>query len=151
MVVSGATTVSIQIGTSDDLQDDKAFPNRLSSMINKSYGHQRVDPVDMFKRLSGAGQPPLAKELPHLANGNEAEIGRTNRVLHLAYRDGELVGACSSTVQPAWTPTNCGHWGMLAVAPAAQGSGVASALVAAAERRLVVCGCSMVQVEPAAA
>ena len=113
-------------------------------------GAQRVDPVDVFQRLVGSGQPLLAKELSRLANRTDlGAIGTINRVLHLAYRSGELVGACSSTVQPAWTPSGCGHWGLLAVALAFQGSGVASALVAAAEERLKLCGCSTVQVDPA--
>ena len=39
------------------------------------------------------------------------------------------VGACSSTYATPWCERGCGHWGLLAVAPDAQGSGVASALV----------------------
>ena len=77
-----------------------------------------------------------------------------NRVLHLAFREGQLLGCCSSTLQPPWTPwtgpvmcscavgRTCGHWGLLSVHPDAQGTGVASALIAAAERRLLEEGCS---------
>ncbi|CAK8999705.1 5'-cyclic phosphodiesterase 9A [Durusdinium trenchii] len=59
-----------------------------------------------------------------------------NRVLHLAFKGDELVGCASSTFSPGWTPEGCGHWGLLAVDPAHQKSGVATALVLAAERRL---------------
>ena len=38
-----------------------------------------------------------------------------NRVLHLAFRAGQIVGCCSSMLRPPWpTPfENCGHWGLL--------------------------------------
>ena len=54
---------------------------------------------------------------------------------------------CSSTLQTPWCPSGCGHWGLLVVAVEAQGTGVASALVAAAERRLVEAGLREVQIE----
>ena len=41
----------------------------------------------------------------------------------------------------------CGHWGMLVVDLANQGTGVASALVVAAEQRLARAGCCAVQIE----
>ena len=88
-------------------------------------------------------------------NGRLATCPRgANRVLHLAFREGHLLGCCSSTLQPPWTPwtepltrscgpgRTCGHWGLLSVHPDAQGTGVASALIAAAERRLLEEGCS---------
>lgn len=61
---------------------------------------------------------------------------QANRVLHLAFKGDELVGCASSTFSPGWTPEGCGHWGLLAVDPSHQNSGVATALVIAAERRL---------------
>jgi len=33
-----------------------------------------------------------------------------NRVLHLAYRNGKLLGCCSSTLQPPWTPRTGQIW-----------------------------------------
>eukprot|EP00966_Prymnesium_polylepis_P148247 3424522-Prymnesium_polylepis.1 len=71
---------------------------------------------------------------------------RANRVLHLAFRGERLVGCCSSTFQPPWTPEGCGHWGLVVVRLEAQGTGVASALVHAAEARLAGC-CARVQIE----
>merc|ERR1712187_131738 len=70
-----------------------------------------------------------------------------NRVLHIAWRCSTPVGCCSSTIQPPWTCCGVGHWGLLAVDPAAQGLGVASALVVAAEERLARAGCYAVQIE----
>ena len=61
---------------------------------------------------------------------------QANRVLHLAFKGDDLVGCASSTFSPGWTPEGCGHWGLLAVDPSHQNSGVATALVIAAERRL---------------
>ena len=46
----------------------------------------------------------------------------------------------------AGTPDGCGHWGLLVVANEAQGTGVATALVTAAERRLAG-ACTHVQIE----
>ena len=69
-----------------------------------------------------------------------------NRVLHLAFKAGELVGCASSTFSPGWTPDGCGHWGLLAVDPEHQNSGVATALVIAAERRLAT-ACGGIQIE----
>ena len=71
---------------------------------------------------------------------------QANRVLHLAFKDRELVGCASSTFSPGWTPDGCGHWGLLAVHPDHQKSGVATALVIAAERRLATI-CGGVQIE----
>ena len=48
--------------------------------------------------------------------------------------------------QPPWCEEGCGHWGLVAVAPEAQGGGVASALVRAAELRLAG-ACGEVQIE----
>jgi GNAT superfamily N-acetyltransferase len=71
-----------------------------------------------------------------------------NRVMHIALRDGVVVGWCSSTPGwGGWGGGNCGHWGALAVDRAAQGQGVASALVKAAENRLLQAGCDSVQME----
>jgi len=73
---------------------------------------------------------------------------RANRVLHLAFtkEKNELVGCMSSTFQPPWTEQGCGHWGLLAVDPAHQGKGVASALVKAGEARLETV-CDEIQME----
>lgn len=69
---------------------------------------------------------------------------RANRVMHVALINDVPVGWCSSSTS-SWGGD--GHWGALAVDPAAQGKGVASALVAAAEKRLLDAGCQSVQME----
>jgi len=77
----------------------------------------------------------------------KGDAGRNaNRVLHVALRDERVVGCCSSTLHVGWGAGG-GHWGALAVDPAAQGTGVATALVAAAEQRLLDHGCTSVQIE----
>ena len=123
--------VSVKIGTSAHLSEDSELAEKVAALVNRAYGYRRIDVYEAVQRL---------------AMGDAGR--RANRVLHLAYREGQrLVGCCSSTIQPPWTPTGCGHWGLLVVDPPAQGSGVASALVAAAEERLASHRCSMIQVE----
>ncbi|CAL1161745.1 unnamed protein product [Cladocopium goreaui] len=116
--------VEVEIGSSQS----KATPRQISTLCNKAYGYRRLSESEARSRL---------------AMGD----GGSNRVLHVAYRNGELVGCCSSTLQPPWTPRSCGHWGLLSVHPDAQGTGVASALIAAAERRLLDAGCRSIQIE----
>ena len=134
--------VDVVIGTSEMARADPELVNKITTMVNSSYfaslrevlpegmeGYERVSTDDVVERL-GMGDAGA----------------RANRVLHLAFRAGELVGCCSSTFQPPWTDQGCGHWGLLVVSQAAQGTGVASAIVAAAERRLAGC-CARVQIE----
>ena len=112
--------VEVVIGTSLG----RATPRQVASLCNEAYGCRRLSEADARSRL---------------AMGDDDD---PNRVLHLAFREGQLLGCCSSTLQPPWTPRGCGHWGLLSVHPEAQGTGVASALIAAAERRLLEEGCS---------
>ena len=136
------SSIQVVIGTSEMAARDPTLIGKITQMINSAYflgnkellpptatTYTRVDDDDVENRL---------------AMGDAG--ARANRVLHLAFRQGALVGAMSSTFQPGWTPEGCGHWGLLVVAPDAQGSGVASALVAAAERRLAG-ACQRVQIE----
>ena len=113
--------VEVRVGGSADVRADASLPNRISALVNMAYGTRRVDPYEVFQRLTLDGQT------------------WPNRVLHLATRRGELVGVCSSTIQPGWTAKGVGQWGLLAVAPSSLGMGVASALVRAAEARLLAC------------
>ena len=78
-------------------QDERA--RALTAMVNRSYGRKRVSEGEMRHRLSTA----------------------RNRVLHVAMRDGALVGCCSSTLHTPWSGPGCGHWGLLVVDPPAQG------------------------------
>jgi len=104
-------------------QDERA--RALTAMVNRSYGYRRVSEGEMRHRLSTA----------------------RNRVLHVAMRDGALVGCCSSTLHTPWSGPGCGHWGLLVVDPPAQGTGVASSLVHAAEQRLYSHGLRRAQIE----
>eukprot|EP00434_Breviolum_minutum_P016305 symbB.v1.2.014367.t1/scaffold1022.1/size143637/5 len=117
--------VDVEIGSSRS----RATPRQVATLCNKAYGYRRLSESEARSRL---------------AMGDDEGA---NRVLHLAYRNGKLLGCCSSTLQPPWTPRNCGHWGLLSVHPDAQGTGVASALIAAAERRLLDSGCCSIQIE----
>ncbi|CAJ1375109.1 unnamed protein product [Effrenium voratum] len=117
--------VEVVIGTSKS----RAAPRQIALLCNEAYGCRRLSESEARSRL---------------AMGDDEDA---NRVLHLAFRNDELLGCCSSTLQPPWTPRGCGHWGLLSVHPDAQGTGVASALIAAAERRLFLSGCRSIQIE----
>lgn len=121
--------VLVEIGTS--ALASETFCEEVSAMVNQSYGCMRLSPGEVSSRLA-------------MGDGGKYE---SNRVLHLAFREGSLVGCCSSTLQTPWCPRGCGHWGLLVVAVEAQGTGVGSALVAAAEGRLVEHGLEAVQIE----
>ena len=125
---TGSDTVLVLVGTSALVTEEFVFAVR--DMVNISYGRQRLSAREVVQRL---------------AMGDDGDDA--NRVLHLGWRDGTLVGCCSSTQRVGWAPQGCGHWGLLTVAEGAQGSGVASALVAAAEARLRAAGLNFVQME----
>ena len=120
--------IEVVVGTSALATSD--FVSACARMINMSYGYHRVSEGEICNRL---------------AMGDSSDSA--NRVLHVATRGGALVGCCSSTKQTPWCPSGCGHWGLLVVDVAAQGTGVATALVTAAEQRLREAGLRQVQIE----
>jgi GNAT superfamily N-acetyltransferase len=126
---SPSSGLLVIVGTSQLVADDSQpdLVGRICRMVNSSYfeSNRELLPADStgFERLTESDV------LNRLAMGDAGP--RANRVLHLALRSGELVGCCSSTFQPPWTTEGCGHWGLLVVDKAAQGTGVASALVSA--------------------
>lgn len=139
---SHPSDVHVTIGTSHMANEDPELVEKITRMVNSAY-------FEANKALLPPGSTTytrLTKEEveDRLAMGDDGVAA--NRVLHLAYRGEELVGCCSSTFQPPWTPEGCGHWGLLVVDVGAQGTGVASAIVAAAERRLAG-ACRTVQIE----
>lgn len=136
--------IVVEIGTSDMVRRDPTLPERLSKMFNASYFHAlgTLAPTtdeNKYERMS------VDEVYQRLRMGDAGP--RANRVLHVATRGGMLVGACSSTVQAPWCGPRCGHWGILCVDRASQGTGVARALVTAAECRLAAGGCTHVQIE----
>mmetsp|Transcript_68621 Transcript_68621/g.127995 ORF Transcript_68621/g.127995 Transcript_68621/m.127995 type:complete len:202 (-) Transcript_68621:129-734(-) len=118
--------VTVVVGSSQH----SGLVQQIASMANAAYGYRRLSAEEVAGRLT---------------RGDSVE--RANRVLHLAFIGQELVGCVSSTYSVPWTQEGCGHWGLLAVDPSAQGCGVASALVEAAESRLRQGGCYAVQIE----
>eukprot|EP00746_Dinoflagellata_sp_MGD_P135832 gnl/MRDRNA2_/MRDRNA2_69874_c0_seq1.p1 gnl/MRDRNA2_/MRDRNA2_69874_c0~~gnl/MRDRNA2_/MRDRNA2_69874_c0_seq1.p1 ORF type:complete len:243 (+),score=30.13 gnl/MRDRNA2_/MRDRNA2_69874_c0_seq1:137-865(+) len=114
--------LQVVIGTSKMASDDSTLVRRIAQFSHKSEG-------DVRNRLSMGDV------------GSDA----ANRVLHVAFLDDIAVGCCSSTTR--WGGPGHGQWGALAVDPSAQKMGVASALVAAAEHRLLESGCTSVQIE----
>lgn len=105
--------IQVEIGANMTNVSDGTI-EQITRLINEAYGQQRVSTGSVRHRV---------------------RAGR-NRVLHVATRDGQIVGVCSSTLFVPWAGPGCGHWGLLAVDPAMQGLGVGSALVAAAEARI---------------
>jgi len=128
----GGREVIVLIGTSKHMEVP-GMVDRICTIVFEAYTsvgkRKRMDDYDAQERLSMG----------------DAGI-RANRVLHLAFIDNELVGCASSTFSPGWTPEGCGHWGLLAVDPAHQRKGVATALILAAERRLATT-MDMIQIE----
>lgn len=124
--------ILVVVGTSAHAQVP-GFLDKISRIVDQAYTgvgkHKRVSTYDAMHRLEMGDDGP-----------------RANRVLHLAFKGEELLGCASSTFSPGWTEEGCGHWGLLAVDPASQNSGVATALVLAAERRLATVS-DMVQIE----
>lgn len=116
------TEIEVIIGTSKHIQVP-GLVDKITRIVSDAYSgvgkHKNVDHEDAQERLE---------------MGDDGV--RANRVLHLAYKNGELCGCASSTFSPGWTPEGCGHWGLLAVDPAHQKCGIATAMVLAAERRL---------------
>eukprot|EP00962_Isochrysis_galbana_P019758 scaffold5756_cov123-Isochrysis_galbana.AAC.4 len=138
---SGGCDVVVTVGTSKLAEADPSIVSKIESVINRAYSHSMADelmPGQVYRRVS------RGDVIHRLGMGDDGL--RANRVLHLAWRGQNLVGACSSTFQPPWTPAGCGHWGLLSVLPEAQGTGVASALVRAAELRLASV-CNKIQIE----
>jgi len=113
--------LQIVIGTSEMAAEDSTLVPRIVNFSDKSEREVR-------SRLSLG----------------DAGSKRANRLMHVALLNGVAVGWCSSSTC-GWGGD--GHWGALAVDPSAQGKGVASALVKAAERRLLDAGCESVQIE----
>lgn len=118
----------VVVGTSNLAAEDPSLTHRIADVANRANGYQRFSLEEVAHRLAMGDSEPNA-----------------NRVLHVAFLDGTPVGCCSST--PGWGRGGSGHWGALAVDPGVQGKGIASALVDAAEERLLAHGCTSVRIE----
>eukprot|EP00419_Tripos_fusus_P045454 CAMPEP_0172818516 /NCGR_PEP_ID=MMETSP1075-20121228/13975_1 /TAXON_ID=2916 /ORGANISM="Ceratium fusus, Strain PA161109" /LENGTH=143 /DNA_ID=CAMNT_0013658887 /DNA_START=150 /DNA_END=578 /DNA_ORIENTATION=- len=127
--MAASQQVLVVIGTSEHASKP-TIVEEILRIVNTAFGHQRLTQPEVMQRLAMGDA------------GSEA-----NRVLHMAFCGEVLVGCMSSTLQPPWTPRDCGHWGMLAVDPSRQGQGFATALVQAGEQRLAEAGCKQVQIE----
>jgi len=138
---SSRSAVRVVIGTTQMAEDDPTLVDSITDLINSAYTKALQEMLPVGQRYERIDHDDVRNRLQMGDAGFHA-----NRVLHLAYRDDTLVGACSSTYQPPWTPDGVGHWGLMSVLPDAQGSGVASALIAAAETRLAS-RCQGIQIE----
>jgi predicted N-acetyltransferase YhbS len=117
---------NVIVGTSEN----STSASHIADMVNGARGNTSCSEEEIRVRLE------------------KGDAQDANRVLHLALNaDGAIVGCVSSSLTTLWTPTGCGHWGFLAVARSAQGCGVASTLVRAAEKRLSTAGLQQVQIE----
>eukprot|EP00747_Dinoflagellata_sp_TGD_P166594 gnl/TRDRNA2_/TRDRNA2_189616_c0_seq1.p1 gnl/TRDRNA2_/TRDRNA2_189616_c0~~gnl/TRDRNA2_/TRDRNA2_189616_c0_seq1.p1 ORF type:complete len:278 (-),score=31.87 gnl/TRDRNA2_/TRDRNA2_189616_c0_seq1:467-1300(-) len=127
---SDQPVLRVVIGTSKMSREDPKLAANIADAAYRANGHQRFSVREVEGRLAKGDAEPNA-----------------NRVLHVAFLGDQVAGCCSSTVQTGWTSSGCGHMGALAVDPNFQGRGVASALVDAAEERLLKQGCARVQIE----
>jgi len=139
--------ISVIVGTSK-LAEDPAMVDRIMTMVNTSYLESIKD--QLSKRHQSTYQRLSRDEVIDRLEMGDAGHG-ANRVLHIAFRGDRLapstvVGCMSSTFQPPWTEDGCGHWGLLVVDRECQGQGIASVLVASAERRLAG-ACNQIQIE----
>jgi len=116
--------LKVVIGTSRMVADDDTLVQRIANFSDKYEGE-----VERRMAMGDAG--------------NEG-ASYNARLMHVALLNGVAVGWCSSSTRGCGGD---GHWGALAVDPAVQGRGVASALVKAAEQRLLDAGCQSVQIE----
>lgn len=117
---SARESLEVVIGTSQMLEDS-ALVNRIVNFSDK-----------------------CEREVRSRLSMGDAGYDSANRLMHVALLNGEAVGWCSSATS-GWGGD--GHWGALSVDQAAQGKGVGSALVEAAEVRLLRAGCESVQIE----
>eukprot|EP00929_Paragymnodinium_shiwhaense_P120308 TRINITY_DN92242_c0_g1_i1.p1 TRINITY_DN92242_c0_g1~~TRINITY_DN92242_c0_g1_i1.p1 ORF type:complete len:286 (+),score=63.61 TRINITY_DN92242_c0_g1_i1:96-953(+) len=124
------TAVKVTVGSSRMAKEDPTLIDAIVNMVNGSYGYRRIDKYDIEDRLR---------------MGDPGEF-RGNRVLHLAFLGAKVVGCMSSTFNVPWAEDGCGHWGLLVVDENYQGQGIASQLVAQAERRLAGV-CEQIQIE----
>ena len=140
--------VVVTIGTTAEAQRDPTLARHITTMVNTSYTQSLAAQLSEFgAQLSPGGvyeRTSVGDVMNRLQMGDDG--ARANRVLHLAWRRGECVGVCSSTYQPPWCQEGCGQWGFLVAHVDHQGTGVASALVRAAEARLAG-ACQMIQIE----
>uniref|UniRef100_A0A7S1RA62 N-acetyltransferase domain-containing protein n=1 Tax=Alexandrium catenella TaxID=2925 RepID=A0A7S1RA62_ALECA len=127
--------ISVVIGTSKLAEEHPGLEDRLTDMINRSY-----------QAVEGTG-PRMLQQQPVSVRLQMGDGGtRANRVLHVAFRGAEVVGCISSSFATLWTEPGVGHWGLLVVDLSCQSTGVGSALVAAAERRLAE-ECDQIHIE----
>merc|ERR1711998_277243 len=121
--------VRVVVGDSTHAEDE-TLVQQITTLVNTAY-HASLSGLPGAKNYHA--RLSLEEVRDRLCRGDEGDAA--NRVLLLAFRGNQILGVISCTYQPPWTPTDCGHWGLLAVDTAAQGTGVASALVRAAEQR----------------
>eukprot|EP00419_Tripos_fusus_P031031 CAMPEP_0172779438 /NCGR_PEP_ID=MMETSP1074-20121228/202423_1 /TAXON_ID=2916 /ORGANISM="Ceratium fusus, Strain PA161109" /LENGTH=188 /DNA_ID=CAMNT_0013616401 /DNA_START=156 /DNA_END=719 /DNA_ORIENTATION=+ len=98
--MAASQQVLVVIGTSEHASKPRIVEEILR-IVNTAFGHQRLTQPEVMQRLAMGNA------------GSEA-----NRVLHMAFCGEVLVGCMSSTLQPPWTPRDCGHWQRLAMGDA---------------------------------
>lgn len=113
--------LKVVIGTSQMMKEDSTLVSRIAKFSDK-----------------------CEREVRSRLSYGDAGSESSNRVMHVALLNGVAVGWCSSS-PCSWGGD--GHWGALSVDPNAQGKGVGSSLVEAAEKRLLDAGCETVQIE----
>eukprot|EP01050_Picozoa_sp_SAG11_P015455 SAG11_NODE_2006_length_3928_cov_7.941499_1_plen_285_part_00 len=142
-----SAAVWVEVGTSRAIERDPALPERIAALANEAHGHTRLSADEVRERLAMGDDAMRRNRVLHLAWARaETQTMAKEKACPTGEAGEELLGICSSTFAVPWCESGCGHWGLLAVSPAAQGRGVGRKLVASAEARLAGC-CSAVQIE----
>lgn len=146
--------VHVRMGRSSDAAD-KSLVADIVAMVNRSYRHAYADVL-----VAEHDKNPNANEGQHEARTrftrtsfNEIVLRlqmcsdpHSARKLLLAFDSKRSCLGCCSATAPYGEP-GLGEWGLVCVATQAQGQGIGSLLVAAAEAHCVLRGCDVIQLE----
>lgn len=149
-----AGVVHVRMGRSTDAAD-KSLVTEIVAMINQSYRHGYADILvtehdsdtdvndDQHEAHAKFTRTSFDEIVSRLQMCSDS---RSARKLLLAFDSRQNCLGCCSVTAPYGEP-RLGEWGLVCVAMRAQGRGIGSRLVAAAEAHCVLRGCDILQLE----